>query len=162
MVLNERNGDVTGVWEGKSVSYVKRTFQRIYGVGPGIASMIVLLLEKCFKVHFKDVDHKSMDVKPDVHIVRAFYRLDLIKEPNSTEAVKAARRFNPEYLGALDAPTWVVGRKWCTSFAPRCEECPLESACLQNLDEINILDGKCYKEGVNNDSNNYSLFGKEE
>jgi len=160
MVLNEYNGDVTRIWKGKSASYVKRTFQRIYGVGPGIASMIVLLLEKCFKVHFKDVDHKSMDVKPDVHIVRVFYRLGLIKNPNPTEAVEAARRFNPEYPGALDAPTWVVGRKWCISVLPRCEECPLENVCPKNMDEKNLnLSRKCYR--YKDDNNNYSLLGKE-
>lgn len=101
--------------------------------------MIVLLLEECFNVYFKDVDHKGMDVKPDVHIVRVFYRLGLITEPDSTKALQAARKFNPEYPGALDAPTWVIGRKWCIPVGPRCKDCPLGNLCSKNIDEENLF-----------------------
>lgn len=129
MVLMEYDGDVTKIWQNKTSSYVKATFQRIYGVGPGIASMIVLLLERCLRVQFTDIDHKNMDVKPDVHIVRVFHRLGFVPEPNEAEALKAARILNPDYPGALDPPTWIIGKKWCTPFAPRCQSCPLNEVC---------------------------------
>ena len=143
IVVNEYNGDVTKIWENKSASHVKETFQCIYGVGSGIASMIILLLERCFKVHFNDIDHRYMDVKPDVHIIRVFYRLGFISEPNTKEALEAAQRFNPEYPGALDAPAWVIGRKWCTPFAPECQSCPLDEVCPKNIDQNLILDNRC-------------------
>jgi len=129
IVLNEFDGDVSKIWKSKTASYVKATFQRIYGVGPGISSMIVLLLERCFGVHFTDLDHKRMDVKPDVHIVRVFHRLGFISVLNETEALKAARRLNTEYPGALDPPTWIIGKKWCTPIHPRCNGCPLKTVC---------------------------------
>jgi endonuclease-3 len=129
IVIREYNGDVTKIWQDKTSTYVKSTFRRIFGVGPGIASMIVLLLEKCYRIHFSDLDHRTMDVKPDVHIVRVFQRLGFISVPNETEALEAARKLNPEYPGALDAPTWVVGKKWCTPFAPQCPACPLSRVC---------------------------------
>jgi len=129
IVMKEYGGNVSKIWQNRSASYVKATFQRIYGVGPGIASMIVLLLERCFKIHFTDIDHRNMDVKPDVHIIRVFHRLGLISEPNNIEALKAARKLNPEYPGALDPPTWVIGKKWCTLFAPQCQNCPLTAVC---------------------------------
>ena len=119
MIINEYNGNAEKIWQDKTSIYVKSTFERLYGVGPGIASMVVLLLEKCFKVHFTDLDHRNMDVKPDVHIVRVFHRLGFVSVPDETEALKTARDLNPEYPGALDAPTWVIGKKWCTSFAPQ-------------------------------------------
>jgi len=133
MVIREYNGDVKRIWQDKTSTYVKATFQRLYGVGPGIASMIVLLLEKCFKIHFTDLDHRTMDVKPDVHIVRVFHRLGFISVSHETAALKAARNLNPEYPGALDAPAWVIGKKWCTSFAPQCPACPLDSFCPKNI-----------------------------
>jgi len=129
LVIKEYDGEVEKIWQDKTSTYVKATFQRIYGVGPGIASMIVLLLEKCFKIKFTDLDHRTMDVKPDVHIIRVFQRLGFISVPDEKQALKAARRLNPEYPGALDAPSWVVGKNWCISFAPQCSACPLNSVC---------------------------------
>jgi len=129
IVIKDFGGDVSKIWQNRTAGYVKETFQRIYGVGPGIASMIVLLLEKCFKIRFTDIDHRTMDVKPDVHIVRVFRRLGFITEPNNTEALKAARKLNSEYPGALDPPTWVIGKKWCTPFTPQCQNCPLTAVC---------------------------------
>jgi len=133
IVTREYKGDVSKIWKDKTSNHVKATFQRIYGVGPGIASMIVLLLERCFGVRFTDVDHKNMDVKPDVHIVRVFQRLGFISEPDETEALMAARRLNPEYPGALDPPTWVIGKKYCTPGSPKCHACPLKMACPKNI-----------------------------
>jgi len=132
LVAKKYKGDVSKIWQNTTSSYVKATFQRIYGVGPGIASMIVLLLERCFGIRFTDVDHKNMDVKPDVHIIRVFHRLGLIAQPNEMSALNAARKLNPEYPGALDPPTWIIGRKWCTPFSPQCYNCPLNKICPRN------------------------------
>jgi len=133
IVVNEYNGDVSLIWKNKTSESVKATFQRIYGVGPGISSMIVLLLERCFGVHFTDIDHRNMDVKPDTHIVRVFQRLGFISRPNEMDALEAARRLNPEYPGALDPPTWIIGKKWCTPFTPQCHNCPLNEVCPKNI-----------------------------
>jgi endonuclease-3 len=119
-VLREYGGNAAKIWQNHTSTYVKSVFRRIYGVGPGIASMIVLLLEKCFKIHFTDLDHKTMDVKPDVHVVRVFQRMGFISISDSAEALEAARRLNPEYPGALDAPAWTIGKKWCSPFEPQC------------------------------------------
>lgn len=134
IVVDECDGQAEKLWENKTSKAVKATFERIYGVGPGIASMIVLLLERWFDVHFDDIDHRNMDVKPDTHIVRVFYRLGFISERNSNSAVKAARKLNPTYPGALDSPAWIIGKKWCTAFITRCEECPLNEVCLKIID----------------------------
>lgn len=129
IILREFQGDAAKVWTNHSSAYVKSVFRRIYGVGPGIASMIVLLLEKCFRIHFNDLDHRSMDVKTDVHVVRVFQRLGFIDSPDSEEALKAARKLHPDYPGALDAPTWIIGKKWCNQFYPQCSACIMKTAC---------------------------------
>ena len=133
IVVDEYGGKVQKIWEKRRARQVRTTFERIYGVGPGISSMIVLLLERWFKVHFDDIDHKAMDVKPDTHVIRVFYRLGFISQPDQESAVRAARRLNPEYPGALDAPAWEIGRKWCTPSSPRCYNCPLNDVCPKNI-----------------------------
>ena len=133
IIVNECNGRTQRLWENKSSKAVKATFERIYGVGPGIASMIILLLERWFRVHFDDIDHRNMDVKPDVHIMRVFQRLGFISESNSNSALEAARRLNPDYPGALDSPAWVIGRNWCTAFLAQCNRCPLNDCCPKIL-----------------------------
>lgn len=133
MVVDEFEGHAERIWQNKTAAYVKAMLRRIYGVGPGIASMTVLLLERCLRIRFSDIDHQNMDVKTDVHVVRVFQRLGFIAVPDSAEALKAARKLNPEYPGVLDAPTWVIGKKWCTPFAPQCDACPMDSVCPKNM-----------------------------
>lgn len=129
IIVNEYNGQTQKLWENRSSKAVKATFERIYGVGPGIASMIILLLERWFKVYFDDIDHRNMDVKPDVHIIRVFQRLGFISEPTSTAALNVARRLNPEFPGALDSPAWYIGRNWCTASMSKCDQCPITEVC---------------------------------
>ena len=132
IIVNEYDGQAQKIWENRSSKDIKATFERIYGVGPGIATMITLLLERWFDVYFDDLDHRTIDVKPDVHIIRVFHRMGLISEPNSDAALKAARRLNPGFPGALDAPAWYIGRNWCTAFISKCGQCPVTEVCPKN------------------------------
>ena len=129
IVANEFNGDASEIWKNRSSKEVKTTFQRVHGVGPGISSMAVLLLERCFGIQFNDIDHRNMDVKPDIHVIRVFGRLGFISQLNEKEALNAARELNPEYPGALDTPIWIIGRKWCTADVPQCTYCPVNEVC---------------------------------
>jgi endonuclease III len=133
IVLDEYEGDAAKIWQGHTSAYVKSVFRRIYGVGPGIASMIVLLLEKDFGIKFTDIDHRNMDVKPDVHVVRVFQRMGFIDVPSSEEALRAARKLNPDYPGALDAPVWIIGKKWCSPYEPQCTSCPVKDVCPKKV-----------------------------
>lgn len=132
IIVNEYDGQAQKLWENRTAKEIKATFERIHGVGPGIASMIILLLERWFKVNFDDIDHTKMDVKPDVHIIRVFQRLGFISELTSNAALEAARKLNPEFPGALDAPAWYIGRNWCNSYNPRCDQCPVTNVCPKN------------------------------
>jgi endonuclease III len=74
-----------------------------------------------------------MDIKPDTHVIRVFHRLGFISKLDQISALKAARKLNPEYPGALDAPAWYIGKKWCTPSAPQCHNYPLNEVCLKNI-----------------------------
>ncbi len=133
IVVEECDGDAAKIWEGKRAVQVNRTLNSIYGVGPGIANMGVLLIEACFGVHFDDLDRKGMDIKPDVHTKRVLYRLGMIAEETEQAALDATRMMNPEYPGALDGALWWIGREWCFATSPDCNHCPMEVDCIKNM-----------------------------
>lgn len=133
IVVEECGGDASNIWKGKRASEVKRTFMSIHGVGSGIASMAVLLIEAAFSIRFDDLDRKNMDIKPDVHTTRVLYRLGVSQAMTEQSAVEAARRLNPEYPGAVDGPLWNIGRTWCHALAPKCSLCCMEPVCAKRF-----------------------------
>jgi len=129
LVVSAFDGDASLMWRGKSAFEIKSLFQNIYGVGPGIANMSVLLLEKAYEFRFSDQDRKNMDIKPDVNTIRVLYRLGTSNEITEDAAIEAARKMNPEYPGQVDAPLWIIGRTWCHAHNPDCIHCFLDQVC---------------------------------
>ncbi len=129
VIVDECNGDASDIWRGKRASQVKRVFENIHGVGPGIANMAVLLLERASLYQFDGRDHLSMDIKPDVQTVKVLFRLGLIQTKSEDDAVHAAYRLNPEYPGAVDSALWRIGRQWCLARDPHCSDCVLHKVC---------------------------------
>lgn len=133
IVVDEFKGDASLIWQEKRAVHVKNTFSRIYGVGPGIANMSVLLIEKAYGIRFSDLDRPGMDIKADVHTMRVLYRLGVSGDQTEQAAMDATRRMHPEYPGELDAPLWITGRKWCNPRYPNCYECPVDDVCQKKL-----------------------------
>ena len=131
IVMEECNGDASLIWKGKKAIQVHRTFDSIHGVGPGIASMAVLLIEKAFLVQFPD--HWSMDIKPDLHTMRVLYRLGASHSETEDAALEASRRMNPEFPGVVDSALWNIGRTWCSPTGPNCPECPVSQVCAKRF-----------------------------
>lgn len=131
IIVEEFNGNPSKIWENKKAAEVKKTFRRVHGVGPGISNMIVLLLEKAYGIRFSDLDHATMDIKPDVHTMRVLYRLGVAKAQQESDAIQAARLLNPNYPGEIDGPLWLIGRNWCTATHPNCTQCIMNAECLK-------------------------------
>lgn len=129
IVVEECKGDASQIWNGKKAIQVNRKFDSIYGVGPGIASMAVLLIEKAFPVRFED--RENMDIKPDVHTKRVLYRLGASTAETEPAALEATRKMNPEFPGIVDAALWCIGQNWCSPTDPRCNECPVTVVCIK-------------------------------
>ncbi len=129
LIVSAYDGDASQIWQGKSAFEVKSVFQSIFGVGPGIANMSVLLIEKAYNMQFPDLDRRFMDIKPDVHTMRVLYRLGVAVEISETAAVAAARGLNPDYPGEIDGPLWTIGREWCHAQHPTCNRCPVTGVC---------------------------------
>lgn len=129
IIVEELEGDATKMWKNKKAIEVKRTFLSVYGVGTGIANMAVLLIEKAYGIHFSDLDHSRMDIKPDVHTMRVLYRLGVSAAIQEDEAISAARYLNPTFPGEIDGSLWLLGRKWCSAINPDCIKCPMQAYC---------------------------------
>ena len=128
-VVDKYEGDTSRIWMDKTASAVNRFFQSIYGVGPGIANMSVLLIEKAYGIRFSDLDRQSMDIKPDVHTMRVLFRLGVSDEISENAAINATRKLNPEFPGEIDGALWSIGRNWCHAQRPACNQCPMMGIC---------------------------------
>ncbi len=131
LVIQQFEGDASLIWKNRRAAEVNRTFQSIYGVGLGIANMAVILIEKGFGIRFSDLDHTTMDIKPDTHTMRVLYRLGASPSETEQAAIQAARALRPEYPGEIDGPLWIIGRTWCDPSSPNCHDCPVGEVCAK-------------------------------
>jgi endonuclease III len=127
-IANIYEGDASRIWRDQPPCYeVVARFRQFRGVGPKIASMAVLILVQHFKIAMSD--YAGLDIPPDVHVQRVFYRLGLTrKDAEPDELIYRARSLHPAFPGILDA-VWDIGRNWCRPDRPICGECFMQSAC---------------------------------
>jgi len=121
--------DASSIWANNPGSAtVVRRFLEFKGVGVKIATMAANILARDFKIPMKD--YICIDISPDVHVRRVFKRLGFIsREAGNDELIYCARELNPEYPGIFDLSCWEIGRSWCKSKNPDCEDCYLEEYC---------------------------------
>ena len=131
LVCERFGGDAGAIWNGASPAEAEKTLQEIHGLGAGIASMTTRILRDdfgCFRGQ-----ERQIDVKPDVHLVRVFRRVGLVNSDSPNEAIRTARRLNPEFPGELDWPAWRIGQQWCHATEPNCALCPLTQVCARRI-----------------------------
>lgn len=128
-IVNEYNGDAANIWKGKpSSSTVVFRFMQFKGVGVKIATMATNILAR--QMHVQYSDYYSIDISPDVHIMRIFRRMGYVsKDATRDDVIYKARSLNPEYPGIVDAPCWDIGRSICRPSNPQCSICPLYREC---------------------------------
>lgn len=130
-IVDQYGGDARRIWsdEPSSAMLICR-FLQFKGVGIKIATMATNILVRQFDICLKDTS--SIDISPDVHVLRIFKRLGLISsEKPREEAIYMARALSPEYPGISDYSCWYVGKNFCHSKSPNCRECPFKSFCAQ-------------------------------
>lgn len=130
-VVSLYNGDASSLWNTSRVGEIKRRLMEIKGVGPGIADMTVNLLLREGWLNLDKSEWRKIDVKPDVHVQRVFYRTGLADSQDERSAALAARLTYPEYPGKLDQPAWQIGLKYCHPSFPSCNSCPINPECLK-------------------------------
>jgi endonuclease-3 len=129
LIHTEYEGRADRIWQDRppSAELVFR-FLQFDGIGPKIATMAANILARNFKVPL--ADHFSIDVSADVQVRRVFWRLGLVGEGASTDAViYRARALNPQFPGLMDFPAWEIGRAWCRPVDPQCSQCYMKTLC---------------------------------
>lgn len=129
LVANQFNGNTETIWQNRKPREVIKTFQQIWGVGPGIANMTIRILLDEFGYAPGPEGRKQINVKADIHVIRIFYRTGLITSKSADICIQAARQLHPEFPGLLDWPAWEIGRTWCHENSPDCQGCPLSAVC---------------------------------
>ena len=77
---------------------------------------------------------EQSDIAYDVHIRRVFLRARLADRDDRDHMIAVARRLHPTRPGALDLPTWLIGRGWCHPGVPDCAMCPLTKVCPKEIE----------------------------
>ena len=121
--------NAANIWNDEpSSARLVRRFLEFRGVGPKIGTMAANMLARDFKIPV--ADRISIDISPDVHVMRVFRRLGLLEENASNEElIYLARELNPQYPGIFDLSVWEIGRNWCKPNNPQCEDCELVECC---------------------------------
>lgn len=128
-IQQKYGGDASRIWSNEPCSAkVVYEFLQFKGGGIKIATMAANILARQFKIPFSD--HYSIDISPDVHVMRVMRRTGLIGPDSDLESViYKARELNPEFPGVIDFSCWEIGRTWCKPNNPNCMECLIESEC---------------------------------
>jgi endonuclease III len=122
-------GDVSLIWrDSPSSAKVVYDFLQFSGGGIKIATMATNILAREFKIPFSD--YCSIDISPDVHVLRVMRRSGLVRESADIDSIiYKARELNPEFPGIIDLSCWEIGRNWCKPNKPNCKQCSIESVC---------------------------------
>lgn len=128
-IRNKYHDDASNIWRGNpsSASVVFR-FLEFKGSGVKIATMAANILARQFRILFSD--YYSIDISPDVHIVRVMKRMGFVpKDATNEMVIYKARELNPEFPGIIDFSCWEIGRNWCKPQNPVCEACIVRAEC---------------------------------
>lgn len=122
-------GNAANIWRNNpSSSTVVYRFLEFEGGGIKISTMAANILARQFRIPFSD--YYSIDISPDVHVIRVMKRMGFVPaDANIEMVIYKAREINPEFPGIIDFSCWEIGREWCRPQNPNCSECKVGSEC---------------------------------
>ena len=137
-INKEYNGDASLIWEGENSSAeIIFRFLQFDGCGIKIASMATNLLHRIFGINY--TDYSALDISPDIHVRRVFYRLGLVDNIDDVDSViYKARSLHPSFPGVFDKCCWNIGRDNCHPSTPQCNGCRLSTICKKGLKKLNF------------------------
>jgi endonuclease III len=132
-IKNRYAGNAAKIWNNNpSSSAVVYKFLEFKGSGIKISTMAANILARQFRIPFSD--HYSIDISPDVHIIRVMKRMGFVPaDANNDMVIYKARELNPEFPGIIDFSCWEIGRKWCRPRMPNCSDCIVTTECKKEL-----------------------------
>jgi len=133
IVMERYGGDAGAIWTNEpTAAELQRRLRQFPGISQKKAAMAVEILERDLRVPIRELG--GSDIAFDVHVRRVFLRTGLAELDDADHMITIARQLNPDRPGALDSPTWNVGRIWCHPGVPDCPTCVLDSVCPHRID----------------------------
>lgn len=140
IVLCDYAGDAARIWnDHPTARQLQQRLDRFPGVGQKKAAMAVEILDRDLGISIGELD--GSDIAYDVHVRRVFLRTGLAEYDDLDHMIDVARRAYPERPGAIDMPTWLIGRQWCHAGLPDCSACVLRDVCPKDIDRANAVRG---------------------
>lgn len=140
IVLHDYAGDAARIWnDDPTARQLQQRLDRFPGIGQKKAAMAVEILDRDLGVSVRELN--GSDIAFDVHVRRVFLRTGLAEYDDLDHMVDVARRAYPERPGAIDMPTWLIGRQWCHAGLPDCPACVLRDVCPKDIDRANAVRG---------------------
>jgi DNA-directed RNA polymerase subunit beta len=110
-IKDKYEGDVRRFWTNRKSVEVIEEFGKFPGVGPKIAPLLAIMLQRHYEVKFPDPE--EINIAADIQVAKALTVLGLLDDPENKNKVRdIVRQLNPQYPGKLDAPLWQLGRKY--------------------------------------------------
>ncbi len=127
IIVKSYEGKASNIWEfPASFDELKENILGLPGFGIGLTNMILrdfLILGMIPQIKKTAHEMENLQVKPDVHVKRVFYRTGLADKENVTAALKAAKKYSSNCPMALDFAAFIIGIEYCGS--KKCYDCPL-------------------------------------
>ncbi len=113
---------------GGSIDSILHRLEKIFGVGPGIARMIVIQRMLYF---WLTPPGSELLPKTDVHVMRVFARTGVVLTDTASdkEVRSALVDHSPHDIAIIDQVARKIGRNVCSPKNPNCPACPLRHAC---------------------------------
>jgi uncharacterized HhH-GPD family protein len=132
-VLEEYDGRAESIWENSPTAKdLQARFDEFDGIAQKKAAMAVEILERMLRISV--VQMQGSDIAYDRHVRRVFLRSGLALFDDPDHMIGVARQLNAVRPGAIDYPTWKVGKDWCHPVSPDCPNCPLRGPCPKLVD----------------------------
>ena len=144
LICNEYGKKAQNIWEkAQSFDELKERLFELPGFGVKLVNMTCKLLLELGMVPRleKTIENmQNLNVAPDVHVKRVFYRSGLSNSMNTSDILKSAKEHLPRMPMALDS-AFFIGREYCKKTKPNCRDCYLNKAtndtkiCLRRKSE---------------------------
>ena len=136
MIVSEYESDVRKIWNGvppEKVHVIYDRFREFSGIGDALSRMAQFILVREHGIAGGEKNRRLMKVKPDRHVRRVSFRLEVSKS-RTVKAVDAAiEQLELRSPADFDWVLFDVGREYCRPSDPKCSDCPLNEVCPWHL-----------------------------
>lgn len=126
VIEDEHGGQPERLLDG-SISDIMENLQHVFGVGPNIARMIVILRILYFGL--KPAPGGRLLPKIDVHVQRVLTRAGVVPVCTEQALRPVLKDYSIEEIAIIDQVCWGLGQSCCMAKNPKCRECPIGFVC---------------------------------